>query len=154
MKGIFPTWPTLSGPQSHLVTANLTSLFSLYWEGLNLMHLPSFQEEEGSGRSGHHESLAKSPSGPSSPSVRSRLTYSAKDGGPSASQPCQPLSWRMKRQCLFFCSWTREKEREFSHRIIHCALTPPCVLFRSELQCGTNLSKLQAHLSLGVTSAV
>lgn len=27
------------------------------------MHLPSFQEEEGSGRSGHHESLAKSPSG-------------------------------------------------------------------------------------------
>lgn len=63
MKGIFPTWPTLSGPQSHLVTANLTSLFSLYWEGLNLMHLPSFQEEEGSGRSGHHESLAKSPSG-------------------------------------------------------------------------------------------
>lgn len=63
MKGTFPTRPTLSGSQSHLATANLTSLFSPYWGRLDLMHLPSFQDEGGSGCSGYHESLAKSPSG-------------------------------------------------------------------------------------------
>lgn len=41
-----------------------------------------------------------------------------------------------------------------SQRVTRCALAPPGDLFGSAPQYGTNLPRLQAHLSLGMTPAV
>lgn len=77
---------TSSGSWSYLATAYLTSLLPPRWGELGLRALPSSQDEA---CSGHLESPANSPSGALPSFLRTRLTYSARDGGPSASLPCQ-----------------------------------------------------------------
>lgn len=73
-------WANLIQSWAHLATAKLTSLFSPYWGGLGLRGLPSSQDEEGSGCSGHR------PDPPAS--------------GPSGVLPCF-----LERQDLFCQGW-------------------------------------------------
>ena len=146
---------TLSGSRSHLTTSKLTSLFSPYWGEPGLRGLPSSQDEEGSGCSGHPESTANSPSGALPSFLRTRLTYSARDGGPSASLPSQPFQGG-GRVCLFFCSWPRKGRGEEGRGSLtgsHIALSRPLVSYLG-MSHSVGLGPTQAHLSLGVTPAV
>lgn len=90
MEGTCTTWPTLSKSQSHLATAKLTSRFSLCWGGwvLCVSPAPGMRRDLGVVATVSH--LQKAHWVPSSPSTSTRLTYSARDEGPSASQACQP----------------------------------------------------------------
>ena len=126
---------TLSGSRSYLATANLTSLLPPRGGVLGLRALPSSQDEA---RSGHLESPANSPSGALPSFLRTRLTYSAGDGGPSASLPCQPFQ-RGERAFLPQLAQGGEGERA-SRRVTQRALAPPSVRFGNEPQCGARTS--------------
>lgn len=148
--------PTLSGSRSHLTTSKLTSLFFPYWGEPGLRGLPSSRDKEGSGCSGHPESTADSPSGALPSFLRTRLTYSAGDGGPSASLPSQPFQGG-GRVCFFFCSWPRkgsgEEGRALSRGHTLRSRAPWCPIWTC-MSHSVGLGPTQAHLSLGVTPAV
>lgn len=138
---------TSSGSLSYLATAYRTSLLPPHWGELGLRALPSSQHEV---CSGHLESPANSPSGALPSFLRTRLTYSARDGGPSASLPCQPF----QRGGRAFSSAAGPGRGGGSGPLTgsHSVLSRPLASYLGMNCCvGLGPPRLQAHLSLGVT---